>query len=581
MTDSRIQPGAFVWYAPKGIGRVEETGGNPSVLFWIDRKSGKTERLPPNLLTPLADYVPEAKPPGKAGGADPWKRFESEVKKAPLKLVALALSACGNSGGTADIKEKLDQRAPVGSWGSWWKRTEPKLRELPAHFQIDGNGEDVKYVLLSSVSDVPEDWIEPKVTPADWKEWLLAKTHEPPPGRFPAKHVSDALAKWPENTIEQALDRVTVTAEGLLPSGSVSSQVAEGWLRAVAQASLRWREVAEPDPRGHRAARIGTLLARLSRVAGDRTPQDLLLRAGALDGEADAWRRGFTAGMWGAFEGEDARDIYLKSSAVLWHQAREDLAREIALAAFDPSYSTRRNYALDRLLDAMAESDRPQLIGEMIALSARGPKSGALDYIANSRHAAKSPDAAERLGLLLLATLLLGDGQGQLAAQASEELAAALIAPESGNAAVQSLFQDTRDRIAEERARIAEEMESQRQAHAAELERERREQEQLRQQVRERNAELDARREESRLEIRKDMLLAVGEVLQTVARRQGSIDELAGNVEAGLRLALRAGGADLLDTAPEGKVVAPGVIVRGGVHGDLVLLPAQVKHEAI
>ena len=119
-----------------------------------------------------------------------------------------------------------------------------------------------------------------------------------------------------------------------------------------------------------------------------------------------------------------------------------------------------------------------------------------------------------------------------------------------------------------------------RHAHEAELNSERREQERLRQQVRERNAELDAKREESRLEIRKDMLLAVGEVLQTVARRQGSVDDLAGNVEAGLRLALRAGGADLLDTAPEGKVAAPGVIVRGGAHGDLVLLPAQVKHEA-
>ncbi len=116
--------------------------------------------------------------------------------------------------------------------------------------------------------------------------------------------------------------------------------------------------------------------------------------------------------------------------------------------------------------------------------------------------------------------------------------------------------------------------------HAAELERERRKQERLRQQVRERNADLDAKREESRLEIRKDMLLAVGEVLQTVARHQGGVDELAGNVDAGLRLALRAGGADLLDTSSKGKVVAPGVIVRGGKHGDLVLLPAQVKHEA-
>lgn len=492
MTDSRIQPGAFVWYAPKGIGQVEETGGSLSVLFWIDRKSGKTERLPPNLLTPLADYIPEAKPQGKAGDADPWERFESGAKKAPLKLVALALSACGNSGGTADIKEKLDRRTPVGPWGSWWKRTEPKLSELASHFKIDGAGEDVKYVLLSSVADVPADWIEPKVTPADWKKWLSAKTHEQPPGRFPTKAVGDALAKWPEKTIDQALYRVMATSEQLLASGDVPSQVAEGWLRAVAQASLRWREVADPDSRGYQAARIGALLARLSRIAGDRTPQDLLLRAGELDGETDAWRRGFTAGMWEAFDGEDARDMYLKASGVLGRQGRANWARELALAAFGPDFLGRRHSVLDRLLDAMPESERPQLIGELIALSARGAKSGVLDYIANSRHAAKSEDVSERLTLLAVATLLLSDGRGEVTSQASRELAAAFAAPGEADSAVHALFRDTRARAAEERARIGGQMEERRKAHEAELDGERREQERLRQQVRDLGAEVDS-----------------------------------------------------------------------------------------
>lgn len=587
MSDSTIHLGAFVWYAAKGIGRVEETGGSPAVLFWSDRKSGKTEKLPTNLLTPLGDYIPEAKPPeakpqGKADEADPWKLFEYRAKKAPLKLVALALSACGNSGGTADIKEKLDRRAPVGSWGSWWKRTEPKLGEMPSHFKIDGAGEDVKYILLSSIADVPADWIEPKVTPADWKKWLSASVHEPPPGRFPTKPVADALAKWPAKTIEQALDRVTVTAEGLLPSGSVSPQAAEGWLRAVAQASLRWREVADPDPLGHRAARIGALLARLSRAAGDRTPQVLLLRAGALDGEADAWRRGFAAGMWEAFGGEDARDLYHKSSAVLWRQAREDLAREVALAAFDPSYSARRNSGLDRLLDDMPMNDRHQLIGEIVAFSARAPNGGVLDYIANSRHAAKSTDAAERLRLMALATLMLSSGQDEVANRASSELSDALDAPEEHKPSIQVLLQNIRERHASK-------LEDLEQSYRARLKQRKQEHQKAEQQIsdlerqmRNMGAELGSREPlEVLLKRRQDVLLAIGEVLQMVVRRQGdSIDKLAGNVEAGLTIALRAGGADVLDTSPEGKVVAPGVIVRDGIHGDRVLLKAQVKHEA-
>ena len=103
----------------------------------------------------------------------------------------------------------------------------------------------------------------------------------------------------------------------------------------------------------------------------------------------------------------------------------------------------------------------------------------------------------------------------------------------------------------------------------------------------------------SRLELRQDMLLIVGELLQTVSRKQDS-GASAGDVEAGLALALRAGGAEPLGTVgeivdfdpelhqPEGnapgrgpvRVVAPGVVYRGSTLGDQVLLKAQVKHEA-
>ena len=74
-------------------------------------------------------------------------------------------------------------------------------------------------------------------------------------------------------------------------------------------------------------------------------------------------------------------------------------------------------------------------------------------------------------------------------------------------------------------------------AHEARIEQERQEQDRLREQVRQRNAELAANREESRLEIRQDMLLAVGEVLQSLYADDGVEAE---DVQAGLALALRA-----------------------------------------
>ena len=583
MTDSTIQPGAFVWYAAKGLGSVREVGGSPAVLFWADEKSGATQSIPPSLLTSL-----------KSNGAEDFGEW---AKNSPLTLVALALSACGGDGRESDIREKLNGRAPLSpNWAGWWKRTKPKLGNLPAHFAASETSEGIGYKLLSGVADVPPDWTQPKsATLADWKKWLSAEAHESPPGRFPTKPVADALARWPENTVERALFRVIVSAEETLSLGNASAQVAEGWLRTVAQASLRWRETGGADSRGYQAARVGELLVRLSRIAGDRTPQELLLQAGVLDGETDAWRRGFVAGLWEAFEGDDAREMYRRSSAVLGRQARADLAREIALAAFDPGYSARRNSELDRLLETMPEDQRRQILREMVASATPVWKDGVLDYIANSRHAS----GPEHLGLRTMAALALGDERSDFAAQTSRELSDAFERPEIYGEPVRSLFRDAAIKAGEAKISGRLQVKDLEQTHEVQIQQERQEQQRLRQQMQALAAELDARREESRLEIRQDMLLAVGEVLQSVCLRD-SVEELAGDVEAGLTLALRAGGADLLETPgalvnyepqrhqakgdlpPSAmvKVLAPGVIVRGGVHGDRVLLKAHVKHEA-
>jgi hypothetical protein len=383
--------------------------------------------------------------------------------------------------------------------------------------------------------------------------------------------------------------------EELSSSREPSAQAAEGWLRAVAQAALRWREVGGSDPRGYTAARVGEALARLARIAGDRTPYDLLLQAGAMDGEADAWRRGFLAGMWESFEGEDARQLYLSSSAVLGRQARADLARETFAAAFGPDFSDRRHAELDRLLDALPEGERAQLLREVVASANAGQRDGVLQYVAGSRHA----DGAKRMPLRIMAALMLSDGRGDFAARTSVELADALARPELFGAEIEALLEDTSFRVEAVVALKLSQSEEARKSLEAGLEQERQEQERLRQQVRERNAELAASREESRLEIRQDMLLAIGEVLQSIFHRNGS-GELAGDVAAGLSLALRAGDAEPLGSPGEAveynpelhqldkgapgsglvRIVAPGVVYRSGSRGDRVLLKAQVKHEA-
>ena len=581
-----------------------ELDGRKVEVFTVDFWGAELKR-PDNWLTLVDRDSPEAML------LDRPEQLTSWADEVPLKLIALALSVGGGTGKVADIRAKLDGRViDSRKWESWWKKQPPLMRKMPDHFRITKVGKDNEYNLLNrfeavssaigskaskSVSKSVKSEERGAATASDWKTWLEAQTREPVPGRFPTRQVTNSLARWPAESIEAVLFRLIVGAEELFAVRETSPQVAEGWLRAIAQAALRWREVGGSDPRGYTAARVGEVLARLAGIAGERSPQDLLLQAGALDGEADAWRRGFLAGMWESFEGEGARELYLSSAGVLGRQARSDLAREMFAAAFGPDFSERRHSELDRLLDAIPEGQRTQLLNEVIATASADQRDGVLDYLASSRHTS-GPDQQD---LRLLASLVLGDETSEFVAGVSAELADILDAPHQYSNNVQAVFKAVSERAKQGQFSAEAEVKKRSLEAQDQIEQERQEQERLRQQVRERNAELAANREESRLELRQDMLLAVGEVLQSVHRRNGS-GEPAGDVAAGLALALRAGGAEPLGTpgkvvefdpelhqaekgAPDRslvRVVAPGVVYRGGILGDRVLLKAQVKHEA-
>ena len=611
MTDSTLTPrtllpGTLVRDNNSRVGRVaggptvvELDGESVNVLpveFW-----GELRRSPESFLTPVNESSPEALL---------WEQPEelrSWVEDAPLRLIALALSVGGGSGKMSDIRDKLSGRVLEDTqWDNWWKKHSRTVGTLPQHFESAKAPKGNHYRLLTSVDEVPADSTTPaksKPVPVRvWRQWLLSEGPEEAPGRFPTKLVTEALSKWDDaETIDKVLIRLAVSAEAALYEGDISAQEAEGWLIAIAHAAIRRREIGRPDPRGYDAARAGEVLARLSLVAEDRAAPELLLRAWSLDGEIDAWRRGFAAGMWEVFDRGGARDLISKLSAVLGKRDRLALAREVAAAAFGPNYAERRHSVLDRLVDALPLSERHELIMELITSPVNGPQDrvGFLVYITESRYGANTSDTMERLKVLLMATLLLTNGRGPIPTRASQEFAKAMAAPDSYGPEVQAVFAEAARGIDQARFDARTEAQKQSQEAQAQLEQERQEQERLRQQVRERHAELIANREESRLELRQDMLLAVGEVLQSVCRSDDS-RATENSVVAGLALALRAGGAEQLGTpgevvefnpehhqagtsVPERglvKVVAPGVVYRGELHGDRVLLKAQVKHEA-
>lgn len=603
MSDSRFHPGVLVRDNWGKVGKVVsepdsrtisgETHLVVPVDFW-----GKEEPKRVETLTLLHPNSPEAllwESPEKLA---PW------ADDAPLRLTALALSVDGGRGKAAHIRAKLDGRViEEGRWKNWWGKRSKALGSLPGNFRVAKVKGGNEYALISPIDSVPADWTPPSkpkpVKLADWRKWLQSGAPAPSPGRFPTKQVANSYSnwssKWSGKAINDALFGLIARTEEIGIDGGMNAQTAEGWLSTIAQAAIRWQESGQGDTAGYAAARVGGVMAQLAKLAAERTPQELLLQTAALDGKVDAWRRGFLAGMWETFNDEDARDLYMESHGVLGRQARGDLARQIALAAFGPEMSDRRHSELDRLLDALPESDRLHILKEVIARATTGQRGAVLDYIASSRHASSD----ERLPLRIVAVLMLSEGQGKLAARTSWELAESLASPDAYGPEVPALYENTAARVQAIMAYNAGNFEELKEAHEVALEHEQREKEYWRQQVRERNAELAANREESRLEILQDMLLASGELLQA-AGRWATLEEAVSVVEAGLTLAIRSGGADLLETTgstvdynplkhssdialPDRcrvKVIAPGVIYHGGIHGHRVMLKAQVRQEA-
>ena len=556
----------------------------------------------------------ETKPAAELETLDGTKpdSVESWVGDAPLKLVAWALDSLGRTAKSTDVRRELegnfvrDPGSEWKTWKTWWERVLPAVKRS-GNFNVRNRSE---ITLMSRVADVPaEPWdtlphtakkAKTKApTAADWKRWMLSDDASPPPGPRPTKPVCNALAKLPLKDIAPTLHRIMGDAAELLESGRASSHVAAGWAEAVSRGFVRFRELTPPDAVLSLAPQVGELLARLVEAAG-YSPESAgaLLAAGGLPGQPDPWRRGFTEGVWNALQ--DLKGGGPELLEAVERPERAAVAREVVIAALCSTGPLRQHSELDRILDCLSYRERVYLIRDLIVRSAAGeaPRGAVLDCVARSRHAAGLPDSTERLNLLAMASLLLSDGSGEAVNKAADQVGAAL----SGAAADQTgpvwpaLLSGARQHIADLRAQHAQQLEKQRLSHEARLEEMRRETGQLNQRVEGLRAQIAEGREESRMDIRQDMLLVMAETLQSLPEWADNPEALVKNVEAKLGLALGTGGAERLGTIGEivpfdprlhksakpiaidsqVRVGVPGAIVRGKLTGDRVLIKAKV-----
>ena len=535
------------------------------------------------------------------------------ANEAPLKLVAAALHAMPSyTGRHGEIKKALEPRVqPVSTWNNWWKRVRPMLDESDHFEERKAN----QFTVLHEVEDIPPEPLPPpprKARPpraksptksqAQWLDWLSGETIAPPKPA-PIKATFQALDNYPVASVQKALECASQAAREFLASDRPSKQHAARWGELLSRLSSWWRDHSESHAdAGNLARPVGEVLGNLVETAGFPGEAGRWLRqAGGLPSEPpEAWRTGFAAGLWQAFANSSlgARHSF-QSCFGRQHQDKPAIAQELLLAAFTDNNSAIHHARLDSLLETLPPEDRSELIQNLVIQSASGkvPIERVQDYVGSTYHIpASSP--ADGLKPLVLAALLLTDGQSSVVGRASQQIGDILADPSVcvDAPALAGLLSEGRQRIADLRERHTHELENKRQSFKCKLAEHRREEERLNQTVQSLRAEIAAGREVARMDILQDILTVITETLQSLRRHPDCPEQMLRRVEANLTLALRAGGAEEFgkvdDTVPYDpirhqaeqyvpsgfpvRIAFPGAVIPGKLAGDRVLIKASV-----
>ena len=541
----------------------------------------------------------------------------SWVSEAPLKLVASALECMENrSGKPGAIKETLEAAVDLKpKWGTWWKRVKPLLEDSE-HFYAE-KGQAIR--LLTDVAKIEFQPLpapvkkrgtpgprKPSKQELQWLLWLTEENGSTPPSLSPTKAAHAALGKCPDKDLRQALDRICGEASSFLDANRTAPKVAANWASLMSLAASRWRDGGGVYSGSAAPELVGELLARLIGEAEfPRESREWLRQAGCLltDSQLDTWREQCAIGVWRSLNGSrDAARAWFES--LFYRSAGEErmaLAREITLAAFNVDSANSSHIQLDRLLSLLSPTDRIDMVRDIIIQSAAGgaPRHRVLAFTEHVCYSGSLPEPAGRLNLLVLATILLSDGQGSIPSRASEEIGVALMdGPIHEEDEVwSSLLSAARQQVAGVRASWKDQLDEQRVRHEElhrELLAEKDGQVKL---VKELRAEIERNREQSKLEILEDTLKVIAEKLQLMRLYTESPDEMLSEAEAGFALALRVGGAQELGKVGEivryepsihkaeqdvsigaqVRISQPGALVPGKLTGGLVLLRARVE----
>ena len=437
----------------------------------------------------------------------------------------------------------------------------------------------------------------------DWIQWLWNKEYSSIPGTAPPDGLTTLLESCPEEILGRVLDRLLAGAEEALETFRLSPRARDQWLQAVVRAQRRRRDCPGLEPGVDGGHRMPGVLGRMLNTIQQRETMQYLVDESARLLEADSeWRRHFATGLRDGYERDPAAAEHLLrmlanrlddvQQAALWG----DLVATALAVDGDRTFSVTE---LDKVLSWLKTGLQPLAIKQAILRAAEGESSSdeLIKFLVNSRYAGHTSDSADRFTLFLSAYLLLAESDPSLSGPVAEIYGAAVGQSETdvSNPAVAALIETARGRVEERESQLQEDLAQQEKDFKALLEEKDQERERLSTQIRTLRAELVSKREDSQLEIRQDMLLRIGDIIQRTYQPETDMVQVAEL----LTLVLRDGKAEPLGVVGEllpfnskyhhyrdpiatgslVHLVAPGVVARGGSFGEKVILKANVEVE--
>lgn len=614
MKENEIEAKVLVYHREWGVGLIKALEDDAQWVLVDFRGRPEHRMLREIALRSLT------KLPNDGLEATLWNNPETAynwVKNGPLRLVAAALADAGGAGKPKDLEARLQQRVLRDvKWSTWWKRIQPLLKESH-HFNV----KEGEYILVKNASDVPAELpstplkrvtlggqrsskTRKLVSSKQWIKWLLAGTDLIPPANAPPQVLLEILDALPSEMLESVSKRL-LSGFHLILQGkrTLHARTLETWVLAITQLSNRWIDSSPSTPMQILFESFVRITADLLRQPRYKTvAKDFLQVLVANVQKNDRAVQGIAHGLAVLFQtgsGGAAELLRSLSDQLPDNTMRKLLTRKVAGEVFQAG--TPEQHRL--VLQAVNERDRDYLFEYLSSLAIDGQilADSVVEVFRREWLTAQKATRPASLNSLLITAMLLGDAAKPLRPLLKDGFRSAIDEQKNtiADTVVAMLADIAREEILKTRSELEQRIHHEVGAVNTQLLEAQREIERIRRTADDLQQQLARQREEAQLEIRRDMLLAIGEILQIMTRKDKKPADLISDMEAGLSLALHAGGAEILgqvgqrvsydprlhqvdgnfDQGESVVIIAPGVRIHSGQLGDLILLKAHVARE--